>query len=646
MQQLWSGKRSVLIIVAFLAGAGWLCLSSFRPQNDGFKSAYFNGLEECENSLKELLALITETEVTDARDKEILLQRIYACRIKVKQVDVWLRYFDPVGYRKLHGPLPVEWETEVFEKYEKPYRRPGSGLLLAENYLDDPGLQNDSLQTLIRTALLGLQGFKADSCTRQLEKPGHFFLANRLHLLNLGAIYTTGFECPNRDQILPELRSMAKSMLGYYKIYNATYPIKFSDEYVIMYAKMATFLNDFDSGIEAFDHFAFLRNFVNPLFAMNAKMLRDHHIISSSFVDYSLNRSANSIFDRNLYRAQSTDGIYSGIKDLQLREEITELGRLLFYDPILSGNLRRSCGSCHKPDQCFTDTSVTTALAFDGVSRLNRNAPSLVLAAQNHLLMQDGGHFSLQNQAMGVITNPQEMHGDPKKWLKYVLSCEKYRQQLKKFSKHTPMHPKPSADHIISAITMYYSSFGVVYSSFDSMVQGWSAATPGSRRGFNLFMGKAQCATCHFVPNFNGVKPPYTGSEFEVIGTPEDPKISTLSLDSGRYSQYAAPEFLRAFRTPGLRNISKTAPYMHNGVFHSLAEVMDFYNHGGGVGNNLKLENQTLGSDSLHLSSTEISDILLFLKSLDEQIPIAQVPRDLPKSGIKKLNGRKPGGIY
>jgi cytochrome c peroxidase len=646
MQQLRFGTRSVLIAVVFIASSGWLALSSFKRQSDPFQDIYFNSLEQSENTVEELLHKIKETDISVEENKAAILEGIYKCRSQIKQAEVWLRYLDPVGYRRINGPLPVEWETEVFEKFEKPYRRPGSGLTLAENYLGESSVNKDSLYTLVNSALIGLEGFRADSCTRQLQKPGHFFLANRLHLLNLAAIYTTGFECPNRTRILPELGAMLETMLRHYQYYNVTYPIKFSDKYLGLYQNMLDFVKRFEGDIEAFDHFIFLRDFVNPLYELNAKMLRENNIISTSFVDYSLNRSVNFIFDKNLYKAQNTAGIYSGIKDPTIIDEITELGRLLFYDPILSGNLSRSCGSCHKPDQCFTDTTAATALAYDGVSRLNRNAPSLVLAAQNHLVMQDGAHFNLQSQAMAVISNPQEMHGDPKRVMKYVLSCEKYRQQLKKFSRYTPLHPKPNAEHVLSALTMYYASAGKAISGFDSMMLGFAKPAVESTRGFNLFMGKAQCATCHFVPHFNGVKPPYTGSEFEVIGTPDDRRITALSKDSGRFKQHPAEEMLHAFRTPGLRNISKTAPYMHNGVFRSLDEVMRFYNHGGGVGNLLQVENQTLAADSLNLSDSEISDIIAFLQSLDEKIPETSVPASLPRSGIKKLNARKPGGIY
>ena len=139
-----------------------------------------------------------------------------------------------------------------------------------------------------------------------------------------------------------------------------------------------------------------------------------------------------------------------------------------------------------------------------------------------------------------------------------------------------------------------------------------------ARDGFNLFMGKAQCGTCHFLPLFNGVKPPYIGSEFEVLGTPADTLYSALSADTGRYGVNPAPETHRAFRTGTLRNIARTAPYMHNGAYKTLEDVIDFYDHGGAVGLGLALPTQTLPSDELNLSKEEKADIIAFLKALTD----------------------------
>jgi cytochrome c peroxidase len=159
-------------------------------------------------------------------------------------------------------------------------------------------------------------------------------------------------------------------------------------------------------------------------------------------------------------------------------------------------------------------------------------------------------------------------------------------------------------------------------------------------------MGKAQCGTCHFVPQFNGTKPPYISSEFEVLGVPSDTNYKALSEDLGRFEVHPVKEMHRAFRTPSLRNVTKTGPYFHNGSFKNLNQVLDFYGAGGGQGKGLKIENQTLASDSLHLTKLEKQKLLAFMRSLSEEIPVEAPPKFLPPSKDKTLKTRKPGGIY
>ena len=167
-----------------------------------------------------------------------------------------------------------------------------------------------------------------------------------------------------------------------------------------------------------------------------------------------------------------------------------------------------------------------------------------------------------------------------------------------------------------------------------------------AKKGFNLFMSKAQCGTCHFVPQFNGVKPPYVGSEFEVLGVPADTGYHSLSTDVGRFAVNAAPEMLNAFRTGTVRNAAHTKPYMHNGVFTTLEQVIDFYDAGGGAGKGLKVSNQTLRSDSLKLFPSEKKSLIQFIVSLTENIKFELAPQNLPASNVKLLNNRKVGGLY
>ena len=156
-------------------------------------------------------------------DRDMIRQQIEAARLKMKGLDFWFRYLEPNVYRRINGPLPIEWENEVFEKFEPPYKREGAGLSLAEKYLDEETISKDSLVSLIESSVAALNTFRADSITSQLNSHHHFFLANRLFLLNLAALYTTGFECPDTNHIIPELRSMVKDVKEIYSTYDKTF---------------------------------------------------------------------------------------------------------------------------------------------------------------------------------------------------------------------------------------------------------------------------------------------------------------------------------------------------------------------------------------------------------------------------------------
>jgi cytochrome c peroxidase len=133
-------------------------------------------------------------------------------------------------------------------------------------------------------------------------------------------------------------------------------------------------------------------------------------------------------------------------------------------------------------------------------------------------------------------------------------------------------------------------------------------------------MGKAKCGTCHYMPLFNGTLPPkYFASDAEVIGVPASPADTAIDPDPGWFNIIRIASFKHAFKIPTVRNAARTAPYMHNGVFATLEDVMDFYNDGGGAGHGLRVANQTLSSDSLHLTQTEIKEVIAFIKSLNSR---------------------------
>lgn len=418
-----------------------LACFSFRENSNPalYVSGYKARLEGVVVKQKGLLALIDRSNLADSGEVLQIKCAIHAARLSLKGLDFWLRYLSPNDYRRINGPLPVEWETEVFEKFEKPYKRLGAGLTLAELYLNEPVLRKDSLQHLMEASFVATENFNADTITRELATYHHFFLCNRLHLLNLAAIYTTGFECPDTARIVPELRAMLLQTRSIYDLYSEAYPATpITARYLALYDSLISFAKRQTPAYSAFDHFAFIKDYVNPLFALNAEMLRQYGVVSHSIVDYSLNKEASSIFSKSLYRGQNAKGIFTRIKDSATLAEIAQIGKLLFYDPILSGNNMRSCASCHKPNEAFTDTAFATAFTFNREGRLSRNTPSLLNAEFNHLVMMDGAHSTLQHQAAGVATNAREMGGSEADIVRKVMSCDEYREAFTKLLAYTP----------------------------------------------------------------------------------------------------------------------------------------------------------------------------------------------------------------
>jgi cytochrome c peroxidase len=167
----------------------------------------------------------------------------------------------------------------------------------------------------------------------------------------------------------------------------------------------------------------------------------------------------------------------------------------------------------------------------------------------------------------------------------------------------------PGVD-IVGSLAAYLRTLAPFNAPYDKYMSGdHSALTIEQKRGFNLFMGKAQCGTCHFAPVFNGLTPPfYNRTEFEVLGTPD--------ADSGRYAFFKIDFYEGAFKTPTVRNAAVTAPYMHHGAYNTMAEVIDFYDQGA-----LRRPNQTLSSTPLRLDSTEKKAIIAFMDALTDAMP-------------------------
>jgi cytochrome c peroxidase len=235
----------------------------------------------------------------------------------------------------------------------------------------------------------------------------------------------------------------------------------------------------------------------------------------------------------------------------------------------------------------------------------------------------DGRAKSIEAQVKEVIGNPQEMKGDEAVIQSLVQQKPEYAKLLRT-AFQLQADTMALIDQVANAIAAYVRELNPRNARFDQYMQGaYTSLTAQEIRGFNLFMGKAQCGTCHFAPLFNGLVPPlYNLTELEVLGTTQSDNLDkpVLDADQGRYDIFQIEYYERAFKTPTVRNVSATGPYMHNGAFKTLETVVEFYNKGGAIGLGLEVANQTLSASPLNLSKEEVNDIVQFLHTLEDSM--------------------------
>jgi cytochrome c peroxidase len=368
-----------------------------------------------------------------------------------------------------------------------------------------------------------------------------------------------------------------------------------------------------NTNFDTFNRMDFIQNYLTPI----TKIVTGFKI-ESNFTANKSGRYYSTIKKNNSLFAPSNFDVNKYLDDNKTSFERIELGRKLFFDTQLSIDNKRSCATCHRPDKAFTD-GLKTSVALDGHSALPRNAPTLWNVALQRNLFLDNRSRSLENQVMQVLNNKKEMHGSAQAAAEKIIIQKEYTEIYKKAYENAPL--SEAANNICNAVACFERTLIALNSKFDMHMNGQKKMLANEIDGFNLFMGKAKCGTCHFAPLFNGSKPPrYYYTESEVIGTPQKnvKQNASIDIDEGRFAITGLPMHKYAFKTPTLRNVALTAPYMHNGVFTTLEQVVDFYNAGGGKGLKIAPKNQTLPFDKLNLTKKEKSNLVLFMKALTD----------------------------
>lgn len=312
-------------------------------------------------------------------------------------------------------------------------------------------------------------------------------------------------------------------------------------------------------------------------------------------------------------------------------DEKIELGKLLYFDPVLSGSNEVSCAHCHHPDLGFSDNRGLsmgkggTGLGRDrsGGAVLRRGSPTIWNAAFNHRQFWDGRARDLEEQAGKPIVNAKEMAQDPAELVRELQTIPDYQERFQK------AFPEAGEDAVsfqntTYAIAAFERTLISQNSRFDRYAAGdVSALTKTERKGLNVFRSlKTRCFECHNFPTF-------ANPDFKVIGVPDLPEQAE---DMGR-GEIDGNAYNRAFKVPTLRNIALTAPYMHNGVFQTLEAVIDFYADGGGSGIGMDLPNIDDKIRKFDISDSDKQALIAFLHTLTDESAKPEIPSEVP-SGL------------
>lgn len=319
--------------------------------------------------------------------------------------------------------------------------------------------------------------------------------------------------------------------------------------------------------------------------------------------------------------------------------ELIELGKTLFFDPRLSGDATISCATCHDPQKAFTD-GLPLSIGYPG-SLYFRNTPTLISAAGQEYFYWDArmSGSDLPTLVRDHIAEAHFMQADGRLVIERLRQIPYYEKTFRDVAGGEPSYGK-----ILSAVAAFVTSLQSQDSNFDRYLLGDDTAmSEAAVRGLELFRSKANCIQCH-----DGAR--LSDSKFHNTGVPENPQVfsdplrhitfrrfmrtigvgqcATLRRDIGRRCVSKNPNDDGKFRTPSLREVSRTAPFMHNGTLATLEDVVAFYNKGGG--------SETDELQPLNLTQDEQSDLVTFLKQLAGK-PIEIKPPVLPKYELRPL---------
>ncbi|QCE42595.1 cytochrome-c peroxidase [Psychroserpens sp. NJDZ02] len=522
-----------------------------------------------------------------------------------KKAEPFASYLNPeVGHRANGPALPVYKEDTG--KILKPI-----GLQKIEEsiYEQETSIIDFEQEIYVTKGLLSI--LKGNMEKRMLT-PQRFFIATHQQLLRIVSLGISGFDTPVSHLGLSESAVSLNSLKTIYEHTIQSLIIKkdstLDKDFKDNITKAIQFIKS-NTDFETFDRFAFTRDYLNPI-TRHWVSIRKTAAIWEPTNTEPFNFDAPTFFESNSFNLN----YFTPTTNRNPSDKQIALGEKLFFDTQLSANNSMACVTCHSPALGYADAMVLN-LDNNG-NKLQRNTPTLINSAFQKSFFWDGRSETMIEQISSVFLNDKEFNTNVHTFSEAILQDTTY---VKLFKDAYGQVPKNNTN-VIKALSSYISTLNGFDSKFDRNIRGEiDTYTEEETLGYNLFMGKALCATCHFMPLTNGTVPPfYNDTEKEVIGVPKNADNKENDTDLGFYFKYKEDLHKGMFKTPTLRNIDITGPYMHNGVYQTLEEVLNFYNLGGGGGLGFDLEHQTLPFDNLDLTETEQQAIIAYMKTLTD----------------------------
>ncbi|MGR3811878.1 cytochrome-c peroxidase [Jiulongibacter sp. NS-SX5] len=514
-----------------------------------------------------------------------------------KVIEPVMQFTDTQNYKYLNGPNLIRIEEEDATAIK--HLNLTGFQVLEEVLFDEQDLsltKNHAAQIRDRTKAL------AENVDFSKMKKHHFLWMIRDGFLRVGITGITPFDSPSLGR---QLRESTSSLEGVKDLVEFSQPLFSNKE---LYSQWISSLEQnikYVKNRDKFKAFDYVKGLNSDLIALYNKTVKDWNVEFP--FELAIANQTNSLYSENTFNTS----YFAKRKTPELLKEMEDLGQQLFNDVRLSKDSQMSCASCHQKEKYFTDGKV---IPFEGT----RNTPTMLYAGLQQSFFYEGRSGSLEGQIISVINNQNEFHSSPENYISIIAEDNQYQKAFQKI-----FNSEVNDNGVRDAIASYIRSLAPFNSKFDRNMRGEEDSfTDAEKRGFNLFMGKAQCATCHFTPLFNGTVPmKYAESELELLGVPKTKNLdhTVIDPDAGRFNSFQTEEKRFFFKTPTIRNIAMTAPYMHNGVFETLEEVIEFYDRGGGNGLGFNLEYQTLPSEPLNLKDHEKSDLIAFMKTLTDE---------------------------